>query len=126
MESFNTLNFQRKGANDMKKIIIISIIVLISLVMCLWNKTFALSEYTLGDVDNNTVVDKNDLKLITKHISESRNNSNNNEWILSGERSEAADINRDGKINIGDVMAMISYLTTKRNPYNIVKQSQMG
>lgn len=109
----------------MKKIVVKVIIasLLLGLIGFSTN-SFALTEFTLGDIDGNNEVNANDLKVMSKHISDSRKNKSN-EWIMTGEKYEAADINRDGKVNVRDVMSMISYFTTKRNPHNIGKKFQI-
>lgn len=101
-----------------------SIIIIIVSILLLLKGEFAVSEFILGDVNDDFLVDSKDMMLISRHIS-AVNNDSNSEWILTDEKLEAADINRNGEVNNGDVMAMIRYLTTKDNPYNIGTKYQV-
>lgn len=103
----------------MRKNIVLKIIIsLVFLTTILSKNEFAVSEFILGDINGDAIVDLNDMKLISKHILESKNDKQN-DGKLTGEKLNSADINRNGEVNYGDVMAMLKYLVTKKNPYNI-------
>lgn len=79
-----------------------------------YNHLSGLESIILGDVNNNGAVDENDIELLFKHVSASKNN-NHSEWLLNDEEKQKVDINSNDRIDFGDIIFFIRYLNAIGN-----------
>ena len=79
------------------------------------NERIELEKITLGDVNNDNIINTSDLILVLRHIYATTNNKHK-EWILAENKFIAADVTQNGKINSSDTITISRYIAAKNSP----------
>lgn len=65
----------------------------------------------IGDITGNKKIEEEDVSLVKRHLI----SASNGNWKLEGRNLKAADINKDGKVNITDLVLLLRILIKKGN-----------
>lgn len=72
-------------------------------------------ELLLGDLNNDSIVDTNDIVIMLRHIT-SYKTKEHTEWLLKDEFFKAADLTGDGVVDDDDSLKLLRYVSAKNNP----------
>ena len=81
-------------------------------------KTTPVTITTLGEGENTNDTNTNDLIVILRHISASKNTEvakKHLSWLLTEEKLQRADINKDGKVDVIDVTKLLRHIAASKS-----------